>query len=111
MKLTKEFLEKQQAILSKEKARIEMEIKKLKEYPDYGNDNEDTLQEISDYENNVSLNNELQDVLKKVKKSLKSLEAGTYGKCVSCKEDIEIGRLKIMPYAQLCVTCKSKEVK
>ena len=111
MKLTKEFLEKQEGILLKEKTRIESEIKKLKEYPDYGNDNEDTLQEISDYENNISINDEIQTVLKKVKKSLKSIETGNYGQCTSCKGDIEIGRLKIMPSAQLCVTCESKESK
>jgi len=111
MELTNEFLEKQRAVLLKEKARIENEIKKLKEYPDYGNDDEDNLQEISDYENNVSLKNELQDVLKKVKRSLKAIDNGNYGQCTSCKGEIEIGRLKVMPYAQLCVTCNSKENK
>lgn len=36
------------------------------------------------------------------------LDNGTYGLCVECGQDIDIERLKVMPYADCCVQCKSK---
>lgn len=36
------------------------------------------------------------------------LDKGTYGLCVECGKDIDIERLKVMPYADSCVGCKSK---
>lgn len=104
-----EFIEKQKEILLKEKARIEEKIKVLKKFPEYGNDEEDRLQEMGDFENNLSIDQQLEAVLKKIEKALKAIENGTYGKCASCKKNIEEGRLEIMPYAELCVTCKSKK--
>lgn len=45
------------------------------------------------------------DELVQVRNALKRLDAGEYGICEACGEDISIGRLKAMPFATLCVVC------
>ena len=42
-----------------------------------------------------------------IQDALKALENGTYGKCIDCRVDIEPGRLNAIPYAKLCVKCKT----
>lgn len=111
MNLTKDFIQKQKEKLLIEKEKIEKKMKNLEKYPDYGQDEEDRLQEIEDFENNLSIEEQLDFLDKKIDNALLSIEAGTYGKCQACKENIEKGRLEIMPYAELCVTCKAKNGK
>lgn len=108
MNFTANFMEKQKGIMLKEKERIEAKMKVLKKYPDYGGGEEDNLQEMADYESNLSLDDQLEFLLKKIQKALKAIENGTYGQCAECKENIERGRLDIMPYAELCVSCNGK---
>ena len=38
--------------------------------------------------------------------ALEKIEAGTYGKCENCGQDIPAERLEAVPAATLCVTCK-----
>lgn len=111
MKLDEKFLEKQKEALLAEKERIEKKVAKLKKYPKYGDDEEDNLQEMADYESNLSLDDQLEYLLGKINKALKAIGDGTYGQCSLCKKNIENGRLEIMPYADVCVTCKSKKKK
>lgn len=106
MRTEVKFLNDQKKILLAEKEKIEEKVKKLKEYPKYGTGEEDNLQELEDFENNLSIEGQMAFLLKKINKSIKAIENGTYGKCSVCKENIERGRLKIMPYAEVCVTCK-----
>jgi len=94
-----------------EKENLTERIKKLKVYPDYGNIGEDNLQEVIDYENNVSIEEQLDLVLQKVNKALDAIENGTYGECRKCQTAIEEGRLEIMPYSDLCVTCEQHSKK
>lgn len=111
MKLSESFLEKQREALLSEKERIEAKAIKLKKYPRYGDDEEDNLQEMADYESNLTLDEQLEYLLAKIKKALRAIDDGTYGQCSLCKKNIENGRLEIMPYADVCVTCKSKKKK
>jgi len=55
--------------------------------------------------NRVSLD---QDILLEIDEALKRLSMGTYGICESCGKGIEKLRLKAVPYARMCVSCKSK---
>lgn len=104
-----QFLTRQREALLKEKEKIEAKIKDLKKYPNYGEDEEDNIQEMSDYESNLSLDEQLEFLLKKINNALKAIDEGTYGRCKKCKENIENGRLEIMPYADVCVTCKNNK--
>ena len=106
MRTEAKFLKDQKKVLLAEKEKIEDKVKKLKKYPKYGSGEEDNLQELEDYENNLSIEGQMEFLLKKINQSLRAIEKGTYGKCSICKDNIERGRLKIMPYAEVCVTCK-----
>jgi DnaK suppressor protein len=50
----------------------------------------------------------LRETLIDVDAALAKLEAGTYGHCESCGEDIVEDRLEAMPAARLCMACASK---
>lgn len=44
----------------------------------------------------------------KIKAAIDRIDAGSYGECVSCGNEISPGRLKALPYATECVDCASK---
>ena len=48
-------------------------------------------------------------LIKKIDRALRKIEEGTYGRCLSCEEDIGIARLKARPVADLCIDCKSQQ--
>jgi len=43
--------------------------------------------------------------------ALKKIEEGTFGICEECHSLIAKGRLKVVPYARLCVKCQEKKEK
>ncbi len=47
--------------------------------------------------------------LQQIDSALARLENGHYGVCMSCSEKIPKERLEAIPYAFLCVACKSSE--
>jgi RNA polymerase-binding protein DksA len=44
-----------------------------------------------------------------IDQALARIEDGTYGKCESCSKNINLQRLKALPYTRLCIECKEKE--
>jgi RNA polymerase-binding transcription factor len=51
------------------------------------------------------------DVLARVRHALEKLDSDpeSFGECEECGEEIAAGRLKAMPYAELCVSCQAKK--
>jgi DnaK suppressor protein len=47
--------------------------------------------------------------LDEVRRALARLDEGTYGTCARCSAEIPTARLKAMPTATLCITCKEAE--
>jgi DnaK suppressor protein len=47
-------------------------------------------------------------LLGKIRYVLKRMQAGEYGVCESCGEEITIGRLMARPVATLCIDCKTE---
>ena len=47
--------------------------------------------------------------LREVDEALERIAKGKYGVCDSCGKAISANRLKALPFARLCVDCKSKE--
>jgi DnaK suppressor protein len=47
--------------------------------------------------------------LSQVNAALEQISAGTYGVCVSCKNAVNIERLKALPFATQCIDCKRLE--
>ena len=44
--------------------------------------------------------------LKKVEEAIARIQAGTFGQCDECEEEIELRRLEARPTTTLCVACK-----
>ncbi|HDL77187.1 MAG TPA: hypothetical protein ENG36_00270 [Lentisphaerae bacterium] len=57
----------------------------------------------------VNLVSSEQDVLYEIDEALQRLEAGTYGKCENCGEYIDKERLEALPFARLCIRCKTEQ--
>lgn len=70
------------------------------------NDELDFAEASSDsFTSGVIVNQQKQE-LKEINEALKSIEAGTYGICEMCDEQISIGRLKAKPFAKFCTDCR-----
>jgi DnaK suppressor protein len=50
-----------------------------------------------------------QRLLNKIDEAMERLDAGSFGICDSCGEEIGIGRLKARPVATLCIHCKEEQ--
>lgn len=111
MKTDEKFVQKQKKSLEKEKEKLEKKMSELEKYPDYGRGDDDNAREYEDFENNLSLEKQLQVLVKKVNSALKAIEKGIYGQCSICKSEIEKGRLQSMPYADVCVSCQKTKKK
>ncbi len=49
--------------------------------------------------------------LAEIEHALASIDGGTYGLCVDCRNEIPPRRLQALPFATLCVPCQSKAEK
>ena len=103
------FIRKQKKNLQKELKRLEEQYKLTRKFPEYGTSEDENAQEVEKLQENLSLQNNLRNLIRDAKKALTKIEKGTYGTCEQCKTKIEPGRLKAYPAADLCVTCASKK--
>ncbi len=60
-------------------------------------------------ERDLSLVNNLRDLMERIDKALAKMDEGTYGLCDRCGRPIEKLRLKALPYANLCLKDKQAE--
>jgi DnaK suppressor protein len=60
-------------------------------------------------ERDLSLSNNIRDLIEKIDKALERIEDGTYGLCERCGRPIEKARIKALPYASLCIKDKQAE--
>jgi DnaK suppressor protein len=54
-------------------------------------------------ERDLSIENNVRDLLRKIARALARMDDGTYGFCSRCGKPIEKARLKALPYADLCI--------
>lgn len=52
-----------------------------------------------------SLKLQIDGELRQIGTALKRIEAGEYGRCTRCGEDIAPARLDVLPYAEHCAAC------
>jgi DnaK suppressor protein len=57
----------------------------------------------------MSLEDNARGLHSQVKRALERIQDDTYGRCVRCGTDIAVERLRAMPAAELCITCKEWE--
>ena len=60
-------------------------------------------------ERDLSLRNNVRDLMDRIDKAVVKIEEGTYGLCDRCGKPIEKVRLKALPYANLCLKDKQAE--
>jgi DnaK suppressor protein len=48
------------------------------------------------------------EILEEIDEAIASIDKGDYGKCGECGEAIPMERLEAVPYAKLCIKCKTK---
>ena len=54
-------------------------------------------------ERDLSIENNVRDLLGKIARAIARIDEGTYGICVRCGKPIEKARLKALPYVDLCI--------
>jgi DnaK suppressor protein len=54
-------------------------------------------------ERDLSIENNVRDLMGKIDRALARMDSGTYGICSRCGKPIEKARLKALPYADLCI--------
>jgi DnaK suppressor protein len=60
-----------------------------------------------DRERDLVLAAQAMAAIEEIDHALSKIESGSYGRCESCDEPIPRPRLEALPYARLCVACKS----
>lgn len=96
--------ERLMALQAEYEQRIDQINQRLSHPPeDMANDWSDRAKLHQNDDATYSLRQEAVDQLAEVNAALQRLEAGSYGRCEVCGEDIETGRLSAMPEAVRCV--------
>ncbi|MDP1809378.1 MAG: TraR/DksA family transcriptional regulator [Actinomycetota bacterium] len=69
----------------------------------------DAASNTFDRERDLSLEQNIQDLLAQVGDALRRIKDGTYGRCTNCDKLMAEARLRAIPYADLCIDCKEEE--
>ncbi len=77
----------------------------------YDEDLADVASSTFEREKSVALESSVQHTLTQVEEALQRIEDRTYGRCLRCGNPIDFARLKVLPYATLCIRCKELEEK
>ncbi len=72
---------------------------------------EEEATETFEFEKRMVLESSLRATLSEIDHALEKFEAGTYGKCENCGQDIEQERLEARPQASLCMGCKAQQLR
>jgi DnaK suppressor protein len=110
--MRKAFLKKARDALTARKEQIlkqlNEELKEGKESAlDEGMDTYDLASEERTREINLILSDRDREKLQAIEDALERIDAGTYGICEMCEEEIAPERLEALPFTRLCVTCQS----
>lgn len=119
MNIPKSILADIKKKLEDEKDKITLHLDSLKTQDPFSNpdrliDNaaSDTeASEESSHERVEALEKELRNHLLEIEEALKKVDVGTYGKCISCGNYIDAGRLAVKPTALFCFSCENSKVK
>ncbi|MDP2684746.1 MAG: TraR/DksA C4-type zinc finger protein [bacterium] len=78
---------------------------------DMGDKEEDNAVEVANFQDNISLERDLEVNLEKIDNALEKIDNDDFGKCIKCGNDIKIERLIAYPEAEVCMSCASKKRK
>lgn len=57
----------------------------------------------------IDLQKNSRTLLYEIDQALRRIERGTYGRCLQCQQRIQKKRLDVIPYAELCIECQTKQ--
>lgn len=77
----------------------------------YDEDLADVASSTFEREKGLALESSVQQMLAQVEDALTRIDEGTYGICQRCGDPIDIARLRVLPFATLCIRCKELEEK
>ena len=115
--MRKDFLKKANYTLLETKKQALREIQdRLKEetegVKDDGRDTYDLASDERDREINFILNDRERGKLLAIEEALQRIKDKTYGVCEcgcdNCEGEIQLGRLKVLPFTRLCVKCQEE---
>ncbi|MDN3512953.1 MAG: TraR/DksA family transcriptional regulator [Candidatus Brocadia sp.] len=109
----KEVKQMESLLLNRKNTLLRAVEKRLKKYRDTNTDKVTDIVEIA----SSSLHGELEIAvaeegareLKQIEDALARIRAGHYGVCEQCGQMIKKARLKAIPFATLCISCKEEE--
>jgi RNA polymerase-binding transcription factor len=109
LKQASDMLEEMKRSLMREmQGRVKGETEGVK---DEGRDTYDLASDERDREINFILNDREREKLVAIDEALQRIKEKTYGLCESCEGEIQLGRLKILPFSRLCVKCQEENEK
>jgi DnaK suppressor protein len=98
--------------LEEERARLLDQLRQLGIGPggklDFDDGFADSGQVTAERSEVEALGGTLLDTLRETEDALRKFDAGSYGLCESCGDQIAEPRLEAMPAARLCINCASK---
>lgn len=101
--MTQGTKEKLQALMQELQERVEGIEKSLSQ-----KHSADSAEQAVERENDdvlMGLKHEALEEIAQIRHALEMMDAGTYGFCEACGDEIQAGRLEIMPFVSLCVKC------
>ena len=114
-RLTTKETEELQARLQQERSELAVQLATLEDTSfaatqsdlsgDVGLDDEsaDAGTATFEREKDLSIEQNVRDLLQKIDRALKRIDEGTYGICERCGKPIEKARIKALPYVDLCI--------
>ena len=100
--------ETKKQLLKEMQGRVKEETEGVK---DEGRDTYDLASDERDREINFILNDREREKLHAIDEELQRIKDKTYGICESCEGEIQLGRLKVLPFTRLCVKCQEETEK
>ena len=100
--------ETKKQLLKEMQGRVKGETEGVK---DEGRDTYDLASDERDREINFILNDREREKLHAIDEALQRIKDKTYGLCESCEVEIQLGRLKVLPFTRLCVKCQEETEK
>ena len=102
------LLETKKQAMKEMQGRVKEETEGVK---DEGRDTYDLASDERDREINFILNDREREKLLAIDEALQRIKDKTYGICESCEGEIQLGRLKVLPFTRLCVKCQEENEK
>jgi DnaK suppressor protein len=96
---TREFSDLEEGTFNVSQSEISGEVSFDEEYADAGSF-------TFEREKELSIGNNIRDLLDKVNHAINAIDKGTYGICENCGNPIAKARLLALPYSTLCLNCK-----